>query len=268
MDPITSQGLIYFFNNIDIFLLIFVRLIGFMIIFPVFTTKGIPNTVKILFNIFFTLIIYTSGIIDTVYYYDSVIFYALLVMQEFLVGFILAFCVYTVFAVIYFAGQLIDQAVGFSMISVLDPVSQIQVSIVGNLYYFVISVLFVLTGGLDTFIAGIFYSYDIVPIGTAFIVGNGVLISFLIDMMTQYFILGVQIALPIVGTIIIIDIILGILVKAVPQMNVFVVGVPIKILVGVFLLYITAPLLIGVYQMIFDYAISIFNAVLRSMMTI
>jgi flagellar biosynthesis protein FliR len=265
MDLIGSEFILYFYNNIDILLVIFVRIIAFITVLPVFTTATIPLQAKLSFSLFFAYIIFSAGKVTDVYYFNSLIGYAMILIQELLVGIIMAFNVYTVFAIINFAGQLMDFSVGFSMVSVFDPMSQIQVPITGNLYYFVISILFIQSGGINTFIAGLFYSYDAIPVGSSIIIGNGELMQVLMDMMVKYFIFGVQIALPLVGTILIIDVVLGILVKAVPQMNVFVVGMPIKLLAGLVLLYTITPILFTIYEIIFEYAISVFTDVVRSL---
>jgi flagellar biosynthesis protein FliR len=266
MDLLGMEILIYFYRNINILLIIFVRVLGFIIIMPVFNTASIPMITKIAFSIIFSYLIFTSGVVTEIYNVNNIAGAITLIIQEFLVGFIMAFTVYVIFSTIYFAGQLIDGAIGFSMVSVVDPMSQIQVPITGNLLYFVMLVFFINSGGLHNIVILFFNSYEAIPVGLGTVVGNFALTNILMDMMTRYFIFSMQIAIPFVGTILIVDMVLGILVKAVPQMNVFVVGIPIKIIVGLVLMYAIAPVFITVYQLMMDFIIEVFVNVARSMM--
>lgn len=251
MDLVSGSSFIDFYNQIDILLLIMIRLLAFFIVLPIFSGVNIPNTVKVTFSFAVAIMLFLSGAVTEVHYSNSVMGYLLLMIQEFFVGFSIAFVIYIIFSLIYFSGQLIDYQLGLSMMSVYDPISQIQVPIVGNLFYFIICFLLVHTGGLNAFIGAMFHSYRILPIGSAMLLGNNRLIMYMLQLVTQFFVTGVQIAMPIMGSILIVDIVLGLLVKAVPQMNVFVVGMPLKVLVGFFLLYFTAPLILSVYDFTF-----------------
>ncbi|MCL2665120.1 MAG: flagellar biosynthetic protein FliR, partial [Defluviitaleaceae bacterium] len=105
------------------------------------------------------------------------------------------------------------------------------------------------------FINAFFYSYSILPVGSANILGNPMLAWYMLELMADFFIVAVKIALPIVGSILVIDAALGIMVKAVPQMNVFVVGMPIKLLMGLLLLLMVGvPSLVTIYNYVFDLA--------------
>jgi flagellar biosynthetic protein FliR len=142
------------------------------------------------------------------------------------------------------------------MVNVLDPIQQIQVPVMGNILSMAAYALFIVSGGLHEVMRIFFNSFRLVPIGTAFILGNAPLAEFMMWTFTGFVILAVRIALPIVGTMLIIDVCLGIMVKAVPQMNVFVVGMPLKVLVGLFLVFsVMIPQLSTIYNNVFDIAV-------------
>jgi len=239
------------FDRMDIFILIFVRLIGFFLLLPIIAGNNIPNQVKVTLAVFTAFIIFTTNKVTTVQYYDSIFGYGMLIAQELVVGLTLAFAAYAIFSIVYFAGQLIDYQIGFSMLSVLDPVSQIQVPITGNLIYYVMMMLLVQIGGLHVLIYVIATSYDILPIGSAVLVNNADITNSLLHLLSQYFSLGAQIAMPIAGTIVVIDFMLGIMVKAAPQMNVFVIGMPIKVFIGLGILWIITPVFSSVFDSLF-----------------
>ena len=252
MDSEAAAVLIHFFSEIDIFILIFVRILAFFIIIPVISSANIPNQIKIALAVVISYLLFISGKVDGVYYDDNIVSYVLLIVKEFLVGFTAGFVVNMIFTIFYFAGQLMDYQIGFAMVSVLDPLSQIQVPITGNLLYLFMSILLVASGGLNAFISAFFYSYDAVPIGAADILANQTLMMYMLDVLTRFFIIGVSIAMPIVGAILILDVALGVLVKAVPQMNIFVVGMPMKLLAGLLVFVLMVPVFGSIYDFVFN----------------
>lgn len=266
MDSLGNNTLIGFYLNFDIFLLVVIRLIGFFSVSPVISSTSIPNRAKIAFAVAVAYIIFVSGKVDEVFYYDNIPGYVFLVFQEFFAGVTIGTATYIVFSVLFFAGQLMDQQIGFAMVNVLNPVTQIQVPVTGNLFYFFMSLLLIQAGGLHAFIATIFHSYEVLPIGVAKVLTNGELLVYFIELLATYFTLGVKIAFPIVGAILVIDIVLGIMVKAVPKLNVFVVGMPLKVLSGLALLYAILPAYAQIYNAIFDKSLDSILFIIRSMM--
>jgi flagellar biosynthetic protein FliR len=118
-----------------------------------------------------------------------------------------------------------------------------------------IMALMVVTDGLENFMWAFMISFEILPIGSAFILGNQPVFDFIVRQMTAFVIMGVQIALPIIGALTVINVALGVMVKAAPQMNVFVIGIPIKIIIGFFLLLTTMAGPIGrIYRYLFSLA--------------
>lgn len=246
-----TQFLIDIFDNVDIFMLIFVRIIGLLTLLPVIGGSGIPIVARLGLALAISGIIYSSGNITQIVYPDNIIGYAMLILKEFLVGLILGYVVFLVFNTLYLTGHLTDQQIGYSMSSVFDPVSNTQVPITGNLYYFSLCALFILNKGHYMVINTIFHSYKALPIGKALILNNDNLMKLLMYAMAQFFVIGTLIALPIIGIILIMDISLGVLVKTVPKMNVFVVGMPLKVLAGLMGIWIIMPAFSDVYVKIF-----------------
>jgi flagellar biosynthetic protein FliR len=140
------------------------------------------------------------------------------------------------------------------MANVLDPITQIQVPLAGNLLFMMMGLMLVQSGGLHSFVSALFFSYDVIPIGHAEILNNGAILNGLLTLMSNYFLIGVQISMPIVGSLMILTIALGLLVKSVPQMNIFVVGMPVKLLLGLMILYFIIPVFADVYNVIFSQA--------------
>jgi flagellar biosynthetic protein FliR len=89
----------------------------------------------------------------------------------------------------------------------------------------------------------LFNTFELIPPGRAFIVGNTGLMMHVAYMMTGYFELGLKIAMPVIAAIIVVDVVLGLLVKASPQMNVFAVGMPVKVGVGLIIMFLMVPIM-------------------------
>ncbi|MFV0519768.1 MAG: flagellar biosynthetic protein FliR [Lachnospirales bacterium] len=251
----------------DVLLLIAVRLFGFTLQMPVLSTRGIPRTAKVGFILFTSMIIFSSQIVVDVEYVNSFFGFGAAIFKEFTVGYLLGFSIYFFFTTFYMAGQFIDYQIGFSMVSVMDPTTNIQIPVTGNVLYLGATAIFVVTGAFHVVLDAIMESYTLLPIGTANILSNENITVHLLDIVYSFFELSMLIAIPIVGTVILIDIAMGLLVKTVPQMNVFVVGAPIKLIVGLLLFSFILPNLDYVFDHIFDLMMDSFEILLHDLGT-
>jgi flagellar biosynthetic protein FliR len=164
----------------------------------------------------------------------------------------------------YYAGQLVDFQIGFSMVKVFDPVSQIQIPLTGNLFFLCVSFLLLLSGAHYNFFRALFYSYNVLPIGESVIANENMLRVF-ISMYGNFFALGFRTALPIIGSMLVLQLALGILNKASPQMHIFSIGLTVKVPVGLSLLYITLPMFHVITDNIFVYINRILYSVVGGM---
>ena len=259
--------LIAFYDQIDVLTLIMVRVFAFFMFLPVISGMSIPTQVRVMLAFFVSAAIFTSGLVTSVVYYPTTAGFFMLVLNEFITGAVMSFMLFFILNAILFAGQLMDYSIGLAMMNVMDPMMQIQVPIIGNLFFMSIMALLVVSDGIHYFMYAFFQSYTVIPIGAAFILGNESLFQFLIIQTTAFMLIAVQIAIPLVGAMILIDVGLGIMVKAVPQMNVFVVGMPLKVLIGFFLiLTVLIPTLNYIYSQIFERMYSILQQVIFEIM--
>ncbi len=256
---------VLFYNSIDIFLIIAVRMFGFVMQVPILSVRGTPMNVKIGFVLFTTMLIFFSNTVVEVDYVESFAGYVSLLVIEFTVGFLLGFIVYLFFTIFYMAGQFIDYQIGFSMVSVFDPTTQTQVPITGNILYLVASAIFVVSGAFQVIVDILIRSYTIIPIGLSNILGNNIITTFLLEAIGNYFQIAMLIAIPIVGTVVLVDIAMGLLVKTVPQMNVFVVGAPIKLIVGIIIFSLTIPNLIDIFDFVFYELLDVLEVITKGL---
>lgn len=233
-------------NSIDIFLLVLTRMTGLFVIAPIFGRRNMPTYFKVGLAFFMAILLVNTqnpGITEN---YSNLWGFAVLVIKELIVGITIGFVSYIIFTSIYVAGQLIDMQIGFGMVNVLDPLSNIQIPVTANFYYIICMMLFLLGNGHHILINALFDSFKIVPLGTA--VFSNALMSNMLELFGSIFSIGFRISAPVIATILVTDVALGIMSRAVPQLNVFVVGMPLKIAIGLLVMIITFPTFISIIE--------------------
>lgn len=238
-----------FLSGFDAFLLVLVRMTGLFVVAPIFGRRNLPAYVKIGFSFFMALILVNTMTLQAPAYGENILTYALLIMKEFIVGLTIGFIASLVFNAIYIAGEVIDMQIGFGVVNVIDPMSNIQVPITANLYFIISMLVLLALNGHHMLIKALYDSFNTVPLGTA--VFDASLSDLIMGVFGNIFFIGFKIAAPVVAAILITDVALGTISRMVPQLNVFVIGMPLKILVGLVVMLITIPMFIFVLDTIF-----------------
>lgn len=216
-------------NSIPVFLLILVRVAAFFVSLPLFSYRTIPMPFKIGFSFFLAFIMYYTVDASTVIINDLFLF---LILKEALVGLLIGLIAFIILSAVQIAGGFIDFQMGFAIANVIDPQTGAQSPLTGQ-YFYIIALLFLLSvNGHHLLIDGIFYSYHFIPIDAFIPYYDGSIADFIIDSFNRMFLIAFQMSIPIVGCLFLVDIALGIIARTVPQLNVFVVGLPLKIFVS------------------------------------
>ena len=235
------------FGQYEIFLLVVVRISGIFIFSPFFSSQNVPTIMKIglTFTFGFLLALSLPGGIEIA---DQSM--VILIVKEFMIGLIIGFIAYAFLTSFYVLGQVIDMKIGFGMANVFDPQNKIQVPLMGNFYYIIAFLFLLMLDGHHIIIKALIDSYDFIPIGT-FSYSEDVL-DIIVNSLAQAFDIGFRLSFPIVAIIFLTDILLGIMAKAIPQMNVFVVGMPLKVFIGLAVILVTMPIFYSSINEIFD----------------
>jgi len=237
-------------TNIEIFLLVFVRMSSLFIISPIFGRRNVPSIFKIGFALMVSVILMNVVELPVNVNLYSIYDFSIAVFKEFIVGLVLGYVGFVILSAIYLAGQLIDTQIGFGIVSVIDPVSNIQVPITATLYYGLTMVIFLTINGHHMLIDAVVRSFNIIPISTA-VFSQGMTPQ-LIQIMGMVFIIAFKISAPIIAAALICDVALGILSRTMPQMNIFFVGIPLKIVLGLVVVMITIPAFISIVSFSID----------------
>ncbi|CQR47684.1 Flagellar biosynthetic protein FliR [Paraliobacillus sp. PM-2] len=247
-------------NYLPAFLLILVRFIAFFATIPIFSYRNIPNQFKIGLAIFLAWItLYTITIPEIAIDLS----FLLLLGKETVVGLLLGLIAYIILASVQIAGGFIDFQMGFAIANVIDPQTGAQGPLVGQ-YFYTIAILFLLTvDGHHLLINGAMFSFEIIPLDQLINFNNEKLVLFIIDTFNQLFVIAFQLAIPIVGCLFLVDVALGIIARTVPQLNVFVVGIPLKILVALFVISMFMVMYISVVKRLFAYMLEALQLLIK-----
>ncbi len=233
-------------------LLIGARIGGMFATMPIFGSRNYPVSAKIGLVLFLTVIV-TSNIavditIDTVYGYEF-FFY---LVNEAVIGLFIGLLASVFLGFIYFAGDIIDYLTGFSMVSVMNPLDETQMPITSNLMYIYLSLVFLALNMHHKVILVVAESFELIPLGSLIRAAES--LSYLMSVVSQTLLIGLSISAPFIITILVADIVLGLLAKAMPGMNIFILGMPFKVLIGVFMFLVIVPALADVFGVQFGSA--------------
>lgn len=234
------------------FLLVLCRISAFMVVAPVLSSRNVPRTLKIGLAFFVSVMVFLSVGFDASVVWDGT--YVLAVLREVLAGLLIGYVAYLFFTVMQIAGAFMDLTIGFGIANIVDPVSGVNAPILGNFKYMLTLLVFLSMNGHHYLLAAIMNSYEWLPLDNGLYgsLAEGSVANFLVRTFADTFLLALQISAPIVVAMILADIGLGFLARTAPQYNVFVVGIPIKILTGLALLIVLMPGFGALFQMLFD----------------
>ena len=248
---------------LDVFLLIIVRMLGVMLLMPFFSNRNIPALGKLSITVFTSLILVNIVPLELSVTSAEPIGYGILVIKEFLAGWLIGLSAYSVFAALTLAGQFIDYQIGFSMVNVFDPLSQTNITITGNFYYFLYLMLFLVTRSYAYVFIALKNSFTFIPIGE--MVLSQYLYHSFIDFFNVFFLIALQISAPIFFVMLITNAVLGILARTVPKLNMFVIGFPIKIMLGLLILYLLSYLFVNLSDLISDEFLRMMEVFIKGM---
>ena len=236
---------------------VFFRLTAFFIATNIIFPNGPPKLFKVAFSLFLSIAI---GInvdvnIEINNFYELIRCTAIETANGLVLGYIVNICFYT----LKMAGKLIDNQLGLSMASTYDPNTQSQSTIIENLMYFVGIVIFFVVDAHHILIDSIQKSFNLIPIGYSILENN---LSYIIHVFTQYFIIGIKLAIPVIIVLILTDLITGIISRSISGLNVMIIGMPLKMLVGIIFLMSALPFILNQIQDMFKGLIDVLEGTL------
>ena len=232
-------------NTVLAFLLILFRISGMMLSAPLFSMRNIPMQGKLGLALGFTMILFPLHASSLVVPKDLMQF-ALLAMQETVIGLLLGYVVSLIFMGLQMAGEYVSMQMGLSVANMLDPVTQTQSPIVGQFFFYFAALIFLSLNIHHGLIVGLDRSFNFIPLGHFIGEGHltgGLMTERFIKLTSEMFIMSLMVGAPLMGLLMATDIALSFVAKVMPQMNVFMVAMPLKVLVGLLAILVSLPYL-------------------------
>lgn len=237
--------------DLEYFLLVLTRVSCFVFIAPFFSMDNTPARVRVCISFFMALLLYQSLAPAEVIIYDSVMEYAIVVIKEAVTGLLIGFGVNICTSIVNFAGSIADMETGLAMVMLYDPLTKQSSSITGVLYQYVLFMMLIASGMYRYLLGALADTFVLIPVNGA-VFRSDALLAAVIGFMTDYIIIGFRIVLPVFCVILLLNAILGVLAKVSPQMNMFSVGIQLKILTGLTIMFLTTGMLSGAAEFVFE----------------
>lgn len=237
--------------DLEYFLLILVRVSCFVYVAPFFSMKNTPANVRVAISFFTSLLLYQALTPTEAVAYSSLAGYTVIVLKEALVGLLIGLAANVCTSIVNFAGSIADMETGLSMVTLMDPTSRESTSITGVLYQYVLMLMMIATGMYRYLFGALADTFILIPVNGAVLRADS-LVDSMLEFLSDYVIIGFRIVLPIFCSILLLNAVLGVLAKVAPQMNMFAVGIQLKVLVGLSVLFLTAGMLPGIGGFVFD----------------
>lgn len=229
-------------QELEYFLVVLARVAGCVGITPFFNMGNTPKRFKVALSVFLAYLVYQTSFPHETLVYHTVLGYTMIVMKEIVTGILIGFGAIVCNSIVLFAGRMVDMEIGLSMANAIDPTSKENVTLTGFYYQYMITLILILSGLYQYVVGAINESFTLIPVnGTVFNMDS--LLASFIQFMGEYINIGFRICLPIFCCILIVNVILGILAKSAPQVNMFAIGIQVKVLVGLGVLLLTTGML-------------------------
>jgi len=242
-------------------ILVLVRISAMLALVPIFSQTQLPRLTRFGIGALLTLIVVRTlppmaplgGLGELV----------VAILAQFFVGIVFGFVAFLIFTGIQFAGEIIDIQIGFAVVNIINPLTSQSVTVIGEFQLALATLLYLAADAHHVLIAGMVGSFTLVPLpfaGAPQLVAGDVVLFFTQALFTVF-----QIAAPVAVALFLVNVMLGLMARVAPQMNVFIVGFPIQISVGLIMLIVTIPLVGAVFPSLVDTSSRQMDTVLRAM---
>jgi flagellar biosynthetic protein FliR len=238
-------------REVIFFMLVLSRVAGIFAALPVFGGRQLPTRIKVVTVFMITLVCFPTLSITPPQVPTDVFTLALLALSELMVGLTLGFITQIIFAAVEFSGQIIGMQMGLTISSIIDPSKGTQTQIMSVIQTLFATLMFLALNIHHVFIRAIIDSFKVIPLGGWHL--NGELINFLVQRTADIFIIGIRLAAPVMVALLLTTVALGIMARAFPQMNVFMISMPLNIGLGLIISGMTLTIFFHVLEVSFGH---------------
>ena len=250
-------------REVIFFMLVLTRVAGIFAALPVFGGRRIPLRIKIITVSMITLVCFPTLSVSIPQIPSDAFSLALLLFSEVMIGLTLAFITQIVFAAVEFSGQLIGMQMGLTIASIIDPTQGGQIQIMSVVQTLFATLLFLSLSVHHIFIRAIIDSFKVIPLGGWHL--SGELIHFMVMRTADVFIIGIRLAAPVMVALLLATVALGIMARAFPQMNIFMMSLALHVGLGLIVLGMTLTIFFHVLEVSFANLNANIEAIFRLM---
>ena len=239
-------------QNLELFILIFVRIFALISIAPLLSSAGVPGIAKVGLALFTGIVVFPWVAEQGYLIPQSGFAYAMVMVGEIIIGLILGFMLTVIYSAFLLSGQLYSMQMGFGASMVYDPLAQIQIPLMGQFINLMAMLIFVIVGGFQKiFLMGVLRSFETIK-AVDLLYMREPLLKMVLRTMTILFEQALIIAFPVLGVLLLISVSMGLLAKAAPQMNLLMLGFPIKISMAFVMLFLALPFILEAFNRVID----------------
>ncbi|MBR1647162.1 MAG: flagellar biosynthetic protein FliR [Selenomonadaceae bacterium] len=238
-------------GQVAAFLLVLTRTSGIFFISPFFGSMNVSNRLRAGAAVIFAMILFPVVVKESVIQApDTLLLFAFTVAKEIFIGWLIGLVAYMTLVAVNMAGKIMDMQVGFAVVNMMDPTTMQQSGLIGTFLYNLTIIYFLITNGHHVIISALAESFRLVPLNA--MIWNQSLPELINDLTAGIFLNGMKIAMPVTFAILLTNVGLGILARTMPQMNIFVVGIPMQLMIGTSMISMVLPFYILFLDVIFN----------------
>ena len=233
-------------------LLVFSRVAAIFTFNPILGRQNVPVRIRVMMALALAVCMLAGMGNTTGFIPQSVLSFAFVIITELLIGLVFGFLVNLILTVLYYAGETTDKQIGLAMANIMDPGTGITLPVFANMYYQMFVLYFFIAGGHLEYIRLFSLSYNIIPIGFAPTPNTIMMLYNIVMFMGTVLILAMKLALPVLASGLIVQACVGVIMKAVPSIQVFVINIQLKILLGFLVIFATVIPISNFLDMLMD----------------
>jgi flagellar biosynthetic protein FliR len=242
---------LYDTNKIVVFFLTVIRISGIIFTAPVFGSEIISARIKLFLSILLGILIFPFVTVVDLSKANNLLI-ILIIIKELLIGIATGLIARFIFVGVQFGGQIIGTQMGFGIVNVLDPQNNSSISLVAQFQNIIMILFFLSIGGHLYIIQAIVKSFEMIPLGV--FVFNKESYIFIVTIFSKIFLTALKITAPIFVTLLVTQIVLGIMGRLVPQLNILIIGFPIQIAAGLIVIITSMTFFFSMFEsLMYDY---------------
>ena len=249
-------------EKIELFILALIRIATIIFLLPAFTLNMVPATIKAALSLLLAILVFPQMPLISFNIANSPVFFFMIVLEQVFIGIVIGFTASFLLHFIMMGGEWIARDIGLMQGS-MNPITEFQ----SDLFSILLSILFIVVffagGGHYFFIKVLFESFQYIPMGN-FVWDTRSFATILILLSASSFVVAFQMAAPVMGIIFLCTVALGLMNRVMPQMQVWMVGIPLKVFFGTLVLIYTLPLMMNIFHANFESLQRALFAILRA----